>query len=103
MFDSCSTDLHGIRFCGQACGGAFNDRLMDPAAHSPIFTGGALFMNGTSRARRTPVATDLFAVFRSRKPIDQALACRTLVLIVRCDVVELAAIELTFGLIVRGC
>ena len=34
--------------------------------------------------------------------VTSSLACRTLVLIVRCDVMELAAIELSLGLVVRG-
>ena len=58
-------------------------------------------MDWTGRARRTPVASYLFATFRTRKSIDQALTRRTLILIIFRNVVELAAIELTFRLIRR--
>jgi len=99
MFNRGTADLHRIRFCDQASCCTFNDQFRDPATHPPVLAGGALSTDGTGRARRTPVATYRFAFFLARKPVDQSLTRRTLILIIRCDVVELAAIELPLALL----
>jgi len=101
VFNRRSTDMLGIWLCHQPGCGALNDFFMDPTAHASILSSGALRMDGTGRTRRTPVAPHLFATFRARKSIDQALTRRTLGLIVFYDVMELRAIELTFRLIIR--
>ena len=82
VFNRCSTDVHGIWFCCQVCFSSLNDFFMDPTAHASILSSGALRVDWTGRARRTPVAPYLFATFRALKSIDQALTRRTLMLVI---------------------